>query len=225
MTEQSSDAAPEISVGDPQSLEFQLIADDGQVAVYEALIVDCKTPGSPVLGLTVTVASSIQRVPEKHFDKFLSGMKAAFVVLSEVPPDDGGPDVDQPFDSSAVIDIGFRLASFTGPKPVGIALTVVTTAGLVPAPAEGDTGNDRPVGIPLPHHIPAGLSDRWHSNSKSSFTAYVTPSIGNGTLSSAGKGPIDLKTHQTSSMSGTVVVVTASPKTAMTYSFTGSGHL
>ena len=94
MTEQSSDASPEISAGEPQPLEFQLIADDGRTAVYEALVVDCKTPGSPVLGLTVTVASSIQRDPGKDLEDLLGGMKAAFVLLSKPPSDDGGPDVE-----------------------------------------------------------------------------------------------------------------------------------
>ena len=37
MTEQPSGASQEISVGEPQSLEFQLIADDDHAAVYEAL--------------------------------------------------------------------------------------------------------------------------------------------------------------------------------------------
>ena len=61
MTEQPRGASQEISVGEPQSLEFQLISDDDRAAVYEALLVDCKTPGSPVLALTVTVASSVRK--------------------------------------------------------------------------------------------------------------------------------------------------------------------
>ncbi len=224
-TEQSDDESPDFGLGEPQPLKFQLIADDGKTAVHEALVVDCKTPGTPVLGLTVTVASSIRRASEKQVMDLLSKMKAAFVLLSEPPPDDGGPDGEEPFDSSKQILIEFRLASFTGPEPAGIALTVVTTAGLVPAPAESEAGGDPVIHVALPEHVSAGLSDYYHSNSNGSFTAYVTAGIGDGTLSSHGKQSKALHPHKTRSMSGKVVVVTASSKGAMSYSFTGSGHL
>ena len=79
--------------------------------------------------------------------------------------------------------------------------------------------------VALAHHIGAGLSDYWHSNSSSSFTAYVTSSIGDGTLSSPGKPSKALHAHQTCSTSGKEVIVTASQSRGMTYSLTGSGHL
>lgn len=221
MTEQSSGASPEISVGEPRPLNFQLIADDGLTAVYEALVVDCETPGSPVFGLTVTVASSIRRDSGKEVDDLLASMKAAFVLLTEPPPDNGGPGDEQPFDSNTQVGIGFRLASFDGPEPAGLAFTVETTTGIVQFPEPGGEA----IVAPLPHHLGAGLSDYWHSNSSSSFTAYVTPSIGDGTLSSLGKPSKALHAHQTSSTSGKVVVVTASQNRGMTYSLTGSGHL
>jgi hypothetical protein len=231
MTEQPSGASQEISVGEPQSLEFQLIAEDDQAAVYEALLVDCKTPGSPVLGLTVTVASSVRRNAGEDLKSLLGGIKAAFVLLSEPPPDNGGPDGEDPFDINTQIQFEFRLASFEGPEPAGFALTVETTTGIVPVPKSGSeetapvpNSGGEAIPAPLTHHLPAGLSDRWHANNNNSFTAYVTPSIGNGTLSSHGTS-IALHPHQTSSISGKVVTVTASPQTALTYGLTGSGHL
>ena len=155
-------------------------------------------------------------------------MKAAFVLLPEPPPDDGGPDVEQPFDIETQAKIEFRLASFTGPEPAGIALTVVTTVGPGSAPAGSamrDTRGGPTIHTDLPHHLGAGQSHYWHSNSDSSFTAFVTPSIGDGTLSSDKKKPIALHQGQPSSMSGKEVTVTASDKGSMTYNFTGSGHL
>jgi hypothetical protein len=232
MTEQPSGASQEISVGEPQSLEFQLIADDDRAAVYEALLVDCKSPGSPVLALTVTVASSVRRGAGKELDKLLGGIKAAFLLLSKPPPDDGGPDVEDPFDIDTQVQFEFRLASFDGPKPAGLALTVETTTVILPV-SNSDSEAFAPVPNsgggailePLVHHVPAGLSDHWHANNNISFTANVTSSIGDGTLSSRGKPSIALHPHQTRSTSGKVVNVTASPKTAMTYTLTGSGHL
>lgn len=220
MTEQSNGASPEISVGAPRPLNFQLIADDGATAVYEALVVDGETPGSPVFGLTVTVASSIRRDSGKEVDDLLAGMKAAFVLLTEPPPDNGGPDDEQPFDSNTQVGIGFRLASFDGPEPAGLAFTVETTTGIVQFSEPGGEAT-----VALAHHIGAGLSDYWHSNSSSSFTAYVTSSIGDGTLSSPGKPSKALHAHQTCSTSGKEVIVTASQSRGMTYSLTGSGHL
>src|SRR6266568_4866622 len=208
MTEQSSDASPDFGLGEPQPLEFQPIADDGKTAVYEALVVDCKTPGSPVFGLTVTIASSFRRDSAEDVDSLLGGMKASFKLLTKLPPDTGGPNDEQPFDSSTQIRFEFRLASFDGPEAAGFAFTVETTTWIVPIPEPGGEA----IVAPLPHHLGAGLSDYWHSNSSSSFTAYVTPSIGDGTLSSTGKSTINLRTHVTSSMTGKVVVVTASTK-------------
>ena len=119
MTEQSTDAIPKIPVGKLQSLDFQLLADDGHAAVYEALVVGCEIPGSPVFAVTVTVASSVRRDAGKALENLLGEMQAAFVLLPEPPPDDGGSDDDEPFDIDTQIQIEFRLASFGGTEPVG----------------------------------------------------------------------------------------------------------
>lgn len=229
MTEQLSGASPEISVGEPQPLEFQLIAADDRAAVYEALVVDCKTSGSPVLGVTVTVASSVRRDAGPELDKLLRGMKAAFVLLPEPPPDDGGSDDDEPFDIDTQIQIEFRLASYGGKEPVGVAMTVVTTTGSVPAPIESDSGDGTTIEKKLPHTVGAKLDDYWHTNSNDSFTAHVTPSIGDGTIRKHGKAPIPVTAHHTAHhtacLTAKQVIVHASNNGAMTYSLTGSGSL
>lgn len=229
--DQPSEETPDFQLGKPRPLEFQLINDDGQTAIYEALVVDCHTAGSPVLGLTVAVASSLQRESGTQVGAFLDKLQAAFAVRSEPPPDDGGPgdggpgdgqpgnggpDAGQPDDSHVRAVIGFRLASCTGPKPASIVLTVGT--GDEPGPAGQTT-----IHKAMPHYLGAGRSDRFHSGSGGSFTAYVTAIIGTGTLSSPGKQSKRLLPHKTRSMTGKVVTVTADADAALTYDITGNG--
>jgi hypothetical protein len=240
MTGQSYSTNPKNPAGEPQPLKFQLIADNACEAVYEALVVN----RAAVLGLTVTVGARIQHESPKQVTELLRGMKASFGLLSEPPddggsdtpdPEDGGPGLEEPFDSSRHVVIGFRLASFTGPEPAGITVTVASTAGLVPtpdegkaglvpAPDEGDAGDDPRVQF-LKEGVAAGLSDVYHSNTSGSFTAYVTAGIGGGRLSSPGQPSKVLHAHTQRSMSGVIVAVSAPSVRAMSYTFTGSGHL
>ena len=104
-------------------------------------------------------------------------------------------------------------------------MTVVTTTGSVPAPIESDSGDGTTIKKLLPHTVGANLDDYWHTNSNDSFTAYVTPSIGDGSIRKHGKSPIPVTAHHTTSLTAKQVIVHANKNKAMTYSLTGSGSL
>jgi hypothetical protein len=221
MTEQPSGVGPGNPVGKLQPLSFQLVADDGQAALYEALVADGKAPGSPVFAVTVTVASSVRREAGKELEASLSEMKAAFVLLPEPPPGNGGPGDEEPFDISTQMQIELRLASFDGAGPVGVAVTVETTTGIVPAPVGSDPDVGTAAEGDLPRTVGAGLDDYWHAYPDQRFTATVKPSAGQGTI----RNPqANVYTGGTYYLTAKAVIVHAAQR-AMTYSLTGSFRL
>jgi hypothetical protein len=208
MTGQPSGAGPDNPVGTLQPLRFTLISDDGHAARYEALVEDQTAPGSPVFAVTVTIASSIQLQAPTELQTLLSQMKASFVLLPEPPPDNGGPSADEPFDLKTQLLIEVSLASSGGTGPVGVAVTLETTTGIVPAPTGSNPGDG--VGQ---NTVPADLDDYWQVRPKNSFRANVTPSIGKGTI----RNPvIPVAEDRTSSLTARQVIVHAD-RQAMTY--------
>jgi hypothetical protein len=222
MTEQPGGVGPGNPVGKLQPLSFQLISDDGHAALYRALVADGKAPGSPVFSVTVTVASSVRRDAGKELETSLGEMKAAFVLLSEPPPDNGESGDEEPFDINTQMRIELGLASFDGAEPVGVAVTAETTAGTVPAPAGSDPGGGAAAkGEQLSHTVGAGLDDYWHADSGQRFTATVKPSAGEGTI---GNPQANVFAGGTYYLTAKTVIVHASQR-AMTYSLTGSFRL
>ena len=208
MTDQPSGAGPDCPMGMLQPVSFKPISDDGRVARYQALVEDQTAPGSPVFAVTLTIASSIQLEAPTKLKAFLSQMKASFVLLPEPPPDDGGPSDDEPLDLKTQLLIEVSLASSGGTGPVGVAVTVQTTTGIVPAP----TGS-KPAGGVAMSIVPAGLDDYWQVRPKHSFRANVTPSFGKGTI----RNPVTLVVEgRTSSLTARQVIVHAD-RQAMTY--------
>lgn len=192
MTDQSSGTGPDVPVMGLQSLNFQPISNGGDLASYEALFPAGQAPASPVFSVTVTLASSILSQAEQEVTDLLSGMKAAFVVLPELPPDSGGSRSEEAFDVNKQLLIEIGLASYEGTGPVGVAVTVETVTGVVPLPiGSGPTGNAPAGNAPacgtvvkkaLEHTIGAGLDDYWRAKPNQSFTAKVDILIGEGTV-------------------------------------------
>jgi hypothetical protein len=216
MTDQPSGAGLDNPVGTLQPLGFKLISDDGRAARYEALVGDQTAPGSPVFAVTVTIASSIQLQAPTKLQELLSQMEASVVLLPEPPPDNGGPSDDEPFDLKTQLLIEVSLASSGGTRPVGVAVTMKTTTGIVPAP----TGSKPGSGVAI-RTVPAGLDDYWQVRPKNSFTARVTPSIGEGTI----RNPVTpVVQGRTSSLTARQVIVHAD-RQAMTYFMSSSFRL
>ena len=207
MTDQPSGPGPADPAG-MQPVSFRLISDDGHAARYQARVEDQTAPGSPVFALTVTIASSIQLDAPTKLNAFLTQMTASFVPLPEPPPDYGGPGVDEPFDLKTQLLIEVSLVSSGGPGPVGVALTVKTTTGIVPAPSGSNPGSGLAIST-----VPAGLDDYWQVRPKQSFKANVTPSAGKGTI----RNPVTpVVEERTSSLTARQVIVHAD-RQAMTY--------
>jgi hypothetical protein len=208
MTDQPSGAGPDNPVGPLQPLGFNPISDDGRAAAYEALVEYQTAPGSPVFAVTVTCASSIRLQAPNKLETLFSQMKASFVLLPEPPPDNGGPSDDEPFDLGTQLMIEVGLASYGGTEPLGVAVTVQTTTGIMPAP----TGSNPGSGIAM-NTVGARLDDYWQVRPKHSFKANVTPSIGKGTI----RNPVTpVAADRTSSLTARQVIVHAD-RQAMTY--------
>jgi hypothetical protein len=222
MTEQPSSIGPDIPVK-LQPLGFQLISDDGNAARYQALVEEQGTPGSAVLAITVTIASSVQSQAAKQLQALLGGMQAAFTLLPELPPDNGESSADEPFNINQQLLIEFSLASFDGPGPIGVAVTVQTTTGIVPVPSGTDPANERGIHNHLPHTLGANLDDYWQADSGQPLTATVKPLIGKGTIRNpltnvyAGDGPYHLTAEE--------IIVHAGPNVALRYSMSANFRL
>jgi hypothetical protein len=217
MTEQPSGTGPDNPAGKLQPLNFQQVADDGHAALYEALVKDQDAPGSPVFAVTLTIASSVQRSSPKELHMLLSGMRAVFTVLPELPPDNGEPGDDEPFNVSAQILIELSVARSDGTGPVNVGVTVETATGIVPLPSK--------IVKFLPHSLGAGLADYWKANSNQSFTATVRPTKGKGTIRPPRTPLTHITTGNTYKRTAREVIVEADSNQALDYSMTGSFHL
>ncbi len=192
MTKQPSAGDPYFPATKPQPLVFNPISDDGVAATFEAPVPGREAPGSPVLALAVTVASSVLRDSGKEFNELLGQMKATFDVLPELPPGfevsgdvessdpgDGGESSDpgdggESFDLEEQMRIMLRLVSFDGARPAAFVVTVETTAGTLPAP--GKTGQLRA------YTVTPRLDDYWYATISPPPTAHVHITGGQGTM-------------------------------------------
>jgi hypothetical protein len=128
-----------------QPIKFQPIQDDGHAALYRALAENPGVPGSPVLAINLTIASSVQQSSPKELQALLNGMKAAFTVLPEPPepteppeppPDNGTSSDDGLFNISAQMMIQIGVDQYDGPGPVAVDVAVETTTGIMPLPSQ-----------------------------------------------------------------------------------------
>ena len=181
MTEQPGSPGPYSPVGGLAPVSFELLSDDGDAAVYEAVINDEEAPDSPVYTLTVTVASSVRLNAGPQLQVFLEGMKVGFELLSgPVPPDDG-PGLGT-FDIRSQLDIEFRLARLQVAGRRAVAVTVETTSGIGQAQSASDPAHATPTGPGVFFRVPPNLDHHWHARRNHSFTATVTPRSGSGTM-------------------------------------------
>jgi hypothetical protein len=197
-----------------QPLKFQPIQDDGHAALYRALVENPGVPGSPVLAINLTIASSVQQSSPEQLQALLNGMKAAFTVLPELaepaepPPDNGTSSDDGIFNISAQIMIQIGVDQYGGPGPVTVDVTVETTTGIVPLPSQIVKFFSRTVG--------PGLADYWVSNPKQTLSATVTSRKGNGTI----RYPVKLVTEgHSSGLAATEVIVEADPKEGKAFTY------
>src|SRR5580658_5303975 len=223
MTDQSSGTGPEDPVQEQlQPLDFQLISDDPESASYQALVELGPAPGSPVLAVTVTLASSVLHQAEKSVLDLLGGMKALFVLLPDPPPDSGGSGDEEPFDITQQLLIEFGLASSGGPGPVGVAVDMVTVTGVVPRPTGMDPAGGAAVEKALANTVGANLEDYWRTTSNQLLTATVIPVIGKGTI----RNPMTpVWVGHSGHLTAKEVIVAADANQALTYDMRGQFYL
>jgi hypothetical protein len=223
MTDQSSGTGPEEPVKEQlQPLDFQLISDDPESASYQALVELDPAPGSPVLAVTVTLASSLLHQAQKSVLDLLGGIKALFVLLPDPPPDSGGSGDDEPFDITKQLLIEIGLASSGGPGPVGVAVDMVTVTGVVPRPTGMNPLGGAGVEVDLANTVGANLEDYWRATSNQPLTATVIPVIGKGTI----RNPTtQISVGHSGRLTAKEVIVTADANQALTYDMRGEFYL
>ncbi len=219
MTEQPGSYGPDNPVGELQPLGFELAYDDGHAAVYQATVKDEKAPGSPVYALTVTIASSVRKEAEKQLRVFLDEMRAAFALLREPVPQDGGPDDEEPFDIDTQIQIEPRLVSLDGAGPVGVTVTVETTTGIGQAPGGSDPAGGTATEQVLGFRVGPGRDQYWYARGNNRFTATVRPRSGYGTIR---KPVINVAAGGTYRLTARQVIVHGGPPAGMNYLLTGT---
>lgn len=210
MTEQPTGVGPDNPVGVLQALSFEQISDDGLAARYAAQVESDQAPGSPVFAVTVTLASSLQGEAGKQLETLFTGMKASFVPTLGGSPNNGGP-VGELFNIGTQMLIEISLASYGGTGPVGVAVTLGTTTGIVPVPIA--------IQQTFPHLVGAGLEDYWRANPYQSFTATVTPRSGKGTVRYPKQSVVRGGTYYPY---GKEVIVAADIKQALDYNMSGN---
>jgi hypothetical protein len=192
-----------------QQLEFQPVQDDGHAALYRAFVEGPGASGSLVLAITLTIASSVQASSPKELQGLLSGMKAGFTVLPQLPepsPDNDTSSGDELFNISAQVMIELSVAKSDGPGPVNVNLTVETTTGIVPLPSQ--------IVKFFSHTVGVYLADYWVSHPKKAFWATVKSTRGNGTM----RYPVTAVTEgHSSKLDAAEVIVECDGKKAMTY--------
>jgi hypothetical protein len=209
MTDQQSNPGTESPVADLQPVTFQPIENDGEKAIYRALVHDQSTPSGPVCSLTVTVASPVSDEDKQQVQAFLEEMRAGLALLPEPNPEDGKPEDLGPFDPDT-IQLELELLRPTGPGTFGVAVTVETTTGLNPEiktttgpPAERENKPaEAKAGVVL-----AGRDQFWSASGGVPLKATVTPSGGFGNIRSAGTRPIDVNPGKPGSLRATKVQV------------------
>jgi hypothetical protein len=201
-----------------QPLNFRLVLDDGVAAVFQAPAVGYEQREVPVYTVTVTIAASARREADKQLQEFLGRMQAGFELLPELPPDDGSPDDEEPFDISKQIQIELNLVSLKGDGPVGVAAVVETSIGPGQAALGGDPEVRAVNEIPLPVRIPHGGKDHyWYAYCNRKLKGTVDPSIGSGSMRNP---PKNVNANKSDSLTARQIIVHSSG--GMTYSFTGS---
>jgi hypothetical protein len=209
MTDQQSNPGAESPVPDLQPITFQPIQDDGQKAIYRALIYGRNAPRGAVCSLTVTVASPITDQDKQELQAFLEGMRAGLVLLPEPNPGDGMPEDPGPFDPDT-IRFELELLEPTGPGPFGVAVTVETTTGLDPGikttTGPAPEGKSRPAedkhGVVL-----AGRDQFWSASGGAPLKGTVTPSGGSGNIRSPRTPPKDVSPDHPGSLRATEIQV------------------
>ena len=239
MTDQPSGGGQDNSVPELKPLKFQLIADDGHVASYQALVggqdspvggqgtpaedqnapvADQNAPDSAGFTVTVTIASSVQRGAEKDIQTLLGGMKAAFEILPGPPPDNGGSGDEEPSGTGEQPSIEELSDS---KQPVRIEFSLANHGDSGPAGVAVTVQKTTGMAIEkyLPEELNAGLYDYWCVDTGQSINASVTVYVGTGTISPPST---DVYARPESyNFKAKKIIVHAGPN-AITYSLTGS---
>jgi hypothetical protein len=217
MTEQPGSPGPDSPVRGLAPVIFELRSDDGNAAVYEAVVNDEEPPDSPVYTLTVTVASSVRLNAGPQLQVFLETMRVGFELLpGPVPPDDGpGPGT---FNIGSQLDIEFGLARLQVAGRRAVAVTVQTPTGIGQAQSASDPADATPTGQGVFFRVGPNLDHHWHARRNHSFTATVTPTSGSGTI----RNPVTfVALGRRGQLTAREVIVHGNPPGGMDYLFNG----